>query len=284
MLRLLDYSRVPLAASGAGFEVLVDAARRNGLTFPVDPSRQRLAGDVTVQVHGSIVAYRGHVVPARRDPVSEKTSNSRSERRRTPRRRCGPRRRPAHPEPGRTVSVSRVVNFDPPGAVPNGCCFVTPTLMLVADSMAGQIWRVDLAEDGMTATARVWLRHDSMALDPDNPLNPQPGVNGVRFDPQANDLYYTSATRKLFMRIPVDPQTHEPLGEPDIVTDGILADDFCIDEHAGVAYVTTHRENTIDPATTDRQPPLHRQFSSAWLLLRQSEQDGGQILRTRQEW
>ena len=25
-----------------------------------------------------------------------------------------------------------------------------------------------------------------------------------------------------------------------------MADDFCIDEDAGVAYVTTHRENTID--------------------------------------
>jgi hypothetical protein len=25
-----------------------------------------------------------------------------------------------------------------------------------------------------------------------------------------------------------------------------MSDDFCIDEHAGVAYVTTHRENTID--------------------------------------
>lgn len=25
-----------------------------------------------------------------------------------------------------------------------------------------------------------------------------------------------------------------------------MADDFCIDENAGVAYLTTHRENTID--------------------------------------
>src|SRR5262245_61714686 len=41
------------------------------------------------------------------------------------------------------------------------------------------IWRVDLAEDGLTASARVWHQHESMAFDPDNPLNPQPGVNGV---------------------------------------------------------------------------------------------------------
>jgi hypothetical protein len=48
------------------------------------------------------------------------------------------------------------------------------------------------------------------------------------------------------MRVAVDPVTHEPAGEPEFVAGGTLADDFCIDEDAGVAYVTTHRENTID--------------------------------------
>src|SRR5262249_50683203 len=52
--------------------------------------------------------------------------------------------------------------------------------------------------------------------------------------------------KKLFMRVPVDAVTHEPAGEPEFVAGGTMADDFCIDENAGVAYVTTHRENTID--------------------------------------
>ena len=51
---------------------------------------------------------------------------------------------------------------------------------------------------------------------------------------------------KLFMRVAVDPQTHEPAGEPEFVAGGTEADDFCLDEDAGIAYVTTHRENTID--------------------------------------
>jgi hypothetical protein len=148
--------------------------------------------------------------------------------------------------PGAPANVSRVLTFDPSGAVLNGCCLIAPHVLLVADSVAGQIWRVDLAEDGLTATARVWLLHDSMAFDPDNPLNPQPGVNGVRYDSRTNCLYYTSTTRKLFMRVPVDPQTHEPTGEPEFVAGGTMADDFCIDENAGVAYVTTHRQNAID--------------------------------------
>ena len=148
--------------------------------------------------------------------------------------------------PGAPANVSRVLTFDPSGAVLNGCCLIAPHVLLVADSVAGQIWRVGLAEDGLTATARVWLRHDSMAFDPDNPLNPQPGVNGVRYNSRTNRLYYTSTTRKLFMRVPVDPRTHEPAGEPEFVAGGTMADDFCIDENADMAYVTTHRENTID--------------------------------------
>jgi hypothetical protein len=148
--------------------------------------------------------------------------------------------------PGAPADVARVLTFEQPGAVLNGSCLIAPRITLVADSVAGQIWRVDLAEDGLSATARVWLAHDSMAFDPDNPLNPQPGVNGVRYDSKTDFLYYTSTTRKVFMRVRVDPATGEPADEPEFVAGGTMADDFCIDENAGVAYLTTHRENTID--------------------------------------
>ncbi|HTX96176.1 MAG TPA: hypothetical protein VME67_15730 [Mycobacterium sp.] len=148
--------------------------------------------------------------------------------------------------PGAPVDATRVLTFDQTGAVLNGCCLIAPRVVLIADSVAGLIWRVDLSDDGLQATSRVWLRHDSMAFDPDNPLNPQPGVNGVRFAPKTNFLYYTSTTRRLFMRVAVDPVTNEAAGEPELVTRGTMDDDFCIDEDAGVAYVTTHRENTLD--------------------------------------
>jgi hypothetical protein len=151
--------------------------------------------------------------------------------------------------PGAPVAATRVLTLDEPGAVLNGCCLIAPRIMLVADSLAGQIWRVDLSQDGLAATTRVWLQHESMAFLADNPLNPgwaQPGINGVRYAARANFVYYTSTALKLFMRVAVDPHTHEPAGEPEFVAGGTMADDFCIDEDAGVAYVTTHRENTID--------------------------------------
>jgi hypothetical protein len=148
--------------------------------------------------------------------------------------------------PGAPAEATRVLTFEQSGAVLNGSCLIAPRITLVADSVAGQIWRVDLADDGLTATARVWLAHPSMAFDPDNPLNPQPGVNGVHYDSKTDFLYYTSTTRKVFMRVLVDPATCEAAGEPEFVAGGTMADDFCIDENTGVAYLTTHRENTID--------------------------------------
>ena len=76
----------------------------------------------------------------------------------------------------------------------------------------------------------------------------------------------------------VNAETLDAIGEPEHVSVGRMADDFCIDENSGVAYVTTHRENTIDcvslnPAkNTDlfivAGDPLNEEFvgpsSAAW--------------------
>jgi hypothetical protein len=48
------------------------------------------------------------------------------------------------------------------------------------------------------------------------------------------------------MRVKVEPETYHPVGEPEVVGGGRMFDDFCIDQDAGFAYLTTHRQNTID--------------------------------------
>ncbi len=48
------------------------------------------------------------------------------------------------------------------------------------------------------------------------------------------------------MRVPVDSATLDPAGPPQFVAAIDNADDFCVDEGAGFAYVTRHRANTID--------------------------------------
>jgi len=150
--------------------------------------------------------------------------------------------------PDAPVKPTRILTFDQPAAL-NGACLLGPRVILLADSLAGVIWRVDLADDGLTATASVWLRHHTMAPDPDNgftsPLGPQPGINGIRFAARTNVVYYTSTGQKLFMRVAVDPATYTPAGQPEIVAADITADDFCPDENVSVAYLTTHTDNTI---------------------------------------
>jgi len=114
--------------------------------------------------------------------------------------------------PGAPVKLTRVLTFDQPAGL-NGSCLLAPRVILLADSLAGVIWRVDLVDDGLTATASVWLRHHTMAPDPDNgftsPLGPQPGINGIGYAARTNAVYYTSTAQKLFMRVAVDPRyTH----------------------------------------------------------------------------
>jgi hypothetical protein len=160
--------------------------------------------------------------------------------------------------PGTPVQPIRVLSFDEPAGL-NGSCAIAPGVLLLADSLAGLIWRVDLAADGLSGTASVWLQDPTMAANPDNglksPMGPQPGINGVRYAAQTNVVYYTSTAQELFARVAVDPLDHTPVGRPEVVAADIVPDDFCLDENAGVAYLTTHTGNTIVRVPIDGAAP-----------------------------
>ena len=162
--------------------------------------------------------------------------------------------------PGTPVNPQVVLKFSDPVRGLNGGCKVGPNAMLIADMFAGLIWRVDLSADGENATPRVWLKHGSMASIPWPQTKPmQPGVNGVRYAAKTSFLYYSCTAQLLFMRVRVDPQTLDPIGQPEFVAGGRMTDDFCIDEDAGVAYLATHRQNTIDRVSLE--PRDNRDFA-----------------------
>ncbi|GAB3971691.1 hypothetical protein GCM10029978_047350 [Actinoallomurus acanthiterrae] len=146
------------------------------------------------------------------------------------------------------MSPEIIFTFDDRVRALNGACMLGPGVMAIADCFAGLIWRVDLAADIRSATARVWLAHDTMAFDPDSGVAPppQPGVNGVRYGARTGYLYYTSTAQKVFMRVPVDPVSLDAVGDAQVVAAISDGDDFCLDEDAGFAYVTRHRANTLD--------------------------------------
>jgi hypothetical protein len=148
--------------------------------------------------------------------------------------------------PGQEASVETVLAWEDAACGLNGSCLLAPGIALLADSVAGVIWRVNLPRGGAAPTRRIWLADETMRPDPPPPNAwPKPGVNGVRFAAGTNHLYYTSTAKQLFMRVAVDPVTGEPAGSPEVVAEGMLGDDFCLDEDLGFAYVTTHRENTL---------------------------------------
>ena len=146
--------------------------------------------------------------------------------------------------PGQSIEPNLVLEFPRPWVGLNGGCMIAPNVLLAA-GMANLIWRVDLAENG-SAKARLWLQHDTMKNRPGEKKPEQPGTNGVQYASRTGYLYYTTTSQQLMLRVKVDPKTFEPDGLPEFVAGGREWDDFLIDEDAGVAYVTTHRENTID--------------------------------------
>jgi hypothetical protein len=151
--------------------------------------------------------------------------------------------------PGEPVKPEIILTFDKQAQWLNGSCMLGPGVLLEADCYAGLIWRVDLAEGAHSASARVWLAHDTMAFDPNSVVTappPQPGINGLRYGPRTGHVYYTSGAQEVFMRVPVDQATLEPAGPPEFVAAVDMQDDFCVDEDAGFAYVSRHRANSID--------------------------------------
>ena len=146
---------------------------------------------------------------------------------------------------GESIEPHLVLEFPEPKVGLNGGCLIAPGVLLIAGA-ANLIWRVDLPKNGGGASARVWLQHDNMKNRPGEKKPEQPGVNGIRYAAHTHHLYYTSTSQQLMMRVRVDPMSLEPAALPEFIAGGRQWDDFIIDEDAGVAYVTTHRDNTID--------------------------------------
>src|SRR5271165_2245850 len=122
--------------------------------------------------------------------------------------------------PGTAVNPEQVLQFPKNVRALNGSCLVAPGVILLADSFAGLIWRVDLSSDGGTPVARVWLQHEGMGYYPGQLKPEQPGINGIRYAAKFGYIYYTATAKKLFMRVQVNAETLDAAGEPEHVSAG----------------------------------------------------------------
>lgn len=110
-------------------------------------------------------------------------------------------------------TLKKVMQFPPEAIALNGTAVLSPTCLLMADSWANLIWRVDLHGD-KEPTVCVWLEHDLLAHSNDKALWDVPGVNGVRYNPKDGYLYFSCTAQTVFGKIQVDPKTLDPAGEP----------------------------------------------------------------------
>ena len=83
-----------------------------------------------------------------------------------------------HWQHGHAIQPRLMLQMPQPWAGFNGAALIAPDV-LIAAGIAGLLWRIELATDG-TASARVWLEHDSMKNRPGEMKPEQPGANGVQ--------------------------------------------------------------------------------------------------------
>jgi sugar lactone lactonase YvrE len=129
-------------------------------------------------------------------------------------------------------------------ALPNGITMLAPGVMLVADSIKGLIWRVDLN------ARRVSVWSSDAMLGGFNPeIKPAiPAVNGLKI--HRGHLYASNMSLNQFVRIPIRPDG--AAGTAEVYAKDVFADDFVIDKH-GRFYAATHAYNSVIRVDPDRQ-------------------------------
>ncbi|KAH7145428.1 hypothetical protein B0J13DRAFT_553503 [Dactylonectria estremocensis] len=145
------------------------------------------------------------------------------------------------------VDLTQVATFPSRSRVINGSARLSKNVILCADSWAGLIWKVDIPRNGGEPSMSVWKEHAMFSPSSDPEKADVPGVNGLKYNEKTHILYFTTTSQLFFGRIRVDPDTLNPVGEPELVTDRWMqADDFILDVGANVAYVAIHRQNLIE--------------------------------------
>ena len=129
-------------------------------------------------------------------------------------------------------TVERII--DVPGSrFLNGAALLGSGVFLVADSVVGRLFRVDIRSGDVS----VWLQHDLLAADPDRPR--YPGANGVKVDGTA--AFVTNSGLELLVRVPIAEGLP---GEPEILVQNVVLDDIAIAAD-GTIYGATHPDNSV---------------------------------------
>ncbi|MEM7442676.1 MAG: hypothetical protein AAF414_05020 [Pseudomonadota bacterium] len=112
----------------------------------------------------------------------------------------------------------------------NGLEHMETGQVLIADSIAGTIWSLDLVSGQVVS----WLQHEMLTQNPDLPVF-APGANGIKQD--GNRLLVSNSGRGAIFEIALD-DAGEAASEPQLFAQTGAVDDFYVD--GGRILFTTH--------------------------------------------
>lgn len=116
----------------------------------------------------------------------------------------------------------------------NGIARLAPGVFLMTDSLAGVVWKLDVA----TKTVTAWLKHAD--LESVAPQQMRPGANGIRV--VKGDVLVSNSTKRTLLAIRVGADGSA--GEPKARISDVPIDDFAVAED-GTVFATTHRDQVV---------------------------------------
>ena len=122
----------------------------------------------------------------------------------------------------------------------NGAALLSGGVVLVADSIVGHVFRVDVR----TGSVSVWLADPLLAPDPDLPL--YPGANGIKIS--GSIAYITNSGLAHMIAVPIERDG--TAGMPRVVVTDTILDDIAIAAD-GTVYGATHPNNSVVRMTPD---------------------------------
>ncbi|KAJ5861932.1 uncharacterized protein N7529_009242 [Penicillium soppii] len=133
--------------------------------------------------------------------------------------------------------ITTLINHIPIGSL-NGMAVLNKEagLVVIADCQLGLAWRLDTTSGKYS----VMLKDQTMEANYD--IGPLLGINGVKV--LGDYVYYVNTPQRLYCRVRVDTFTGQAVGPYEIISKGVIADDFAISAH-GVAYLAGLTDNVV---------------------------------------
>ncbi|KAJ5761966.1 uncharacterized protein N7511_005348 [Penicillium nucicola] len=144
-------------------------------------------------------------------------------------------------EHGNASNPEHIATF-PPGLLNGMAALDGGKAVVISDSDRGLIYRLDVR------TGEYSVIHQDETMAPADYLGLQLGINGVRV--VRDYLYYSNTPKRYFCRVRIDLHTGQAKGPYEIISDGVLSDDFAVGP-GDIGYLAGAMDNVVTRVLPD---------------------------------